>query len=515
MWSPMEKCWVPNCSNSKDRWYTKNFFPLPSSPRYREIWLALAGKRSAGLEEAIYFCQDHFDPNDVETYMDKFMYLKATATPYFNMPERICRTCMSKIIDGDTFCVLSSKVPCTTPLDIKSELLTCRPEPLQQVLSFCIPELNIPQDPLPLACYKCYHTVWLFYIFKLTCNAVEKNMLGKMTAASYGHVVVCRSCNTNSGTTFFHLKEETPLGKILKKMFLNSHPAGVVPLKVCLKCWNTLNRLQKFHDQCLLVEQKLQLYPAPNQPRHLPAPNESPISNIYIPPCPSGDNANYQPRQGNLRDIRRAVPPYQSTSRALPPPYQILDHAGPPACSTSASVIRFSGKLEEGTSLVESHPTLKDQLGANCQGTSSTLESAVGPSSPQSSSTSSSASEHQKMEVNEDGNKIDAKTIVQPPKHRLSLDEKLVLAELMLKHGAALKTEASSKAQFEAWVTIVREFLELGHERPLENIQRTWRCMKKRAELESRTVGPATRVDQLVMDYLRAPRSRYQTHHCR
>lgn len=52
------KCWVPNCEKSTNN--KKEMFNLPDNPKFREIWLALAGKAITSPREEIIFCSEHF-----------------------------------------------------------------------------------------------------------------------------------------------------------------------------------------------------------------------------------------------------------------------------------------------------------------------------------------------------------------------------------------------------------------------------------------------------------------------
>lgn len=53
------RCWVPHCNVSKDKNFTRNFFPLPKDHKYKETWLALTGKKLIS-EDEVYFCEIHF-----------------------------------------------------------------------------------------------------------------------------------------------------------------------------------------------------------------------------------------------------------------------------------------------------------------------------------------------------------------------------------------------------------------------------------------------------------------------
>ncbi|KAJ8982199.1 hypothetical protein NQ317_013501 [Molorchus minor] len=459
MWSPMEKCWVPNCLNSRDQGYSKNFFPLPKSERYKEIWLALAGKKSSGLEELIYYCQDHFDPLSLQTYSEKFIILDANATPFFNMPQRVCRTCMSVIVDGDIFCVLSANVPCTIPSEIKSELFTCRPEPLLQVLNFCIPELKLSLDPLPLTCYKCYYNIWLFYTFKVTCNSVEKNYLGHSGPSPYGKLMICRACPVTAGTSFFDLKEDSLLAKLLRKMFIQVQPTELVPLKVCLKCWNTLYQLEKFYMHCLEVETRMK-----RDTFHLQYDMSGPI------PTPSSSTATqtFKSPPNAVKVHRRSLHPYR--------PHEPSTSTSISVNTPSTSMMRFDGRNQNkhgfGDNTGEALPNtmILPTTQLNVPLNSSKVEKSTDNKSLNTAQNVDSVKikkETEVISISDDDAELRCTEFIDPwVKRTLNDTEKIALAELMLKYGLPFKTSTSPKIHFKAWVQIVREFIQLGHERP-------------------------------------------------
>lgn len=51
-------CWVPNCIKPSKR--ECKLFALPDNPKFKEMWLALAGKAITSQDEQICFCSEHF-----------------------------------------------------------------------------------------------------------------------------------------------------------------------------------------------------------------------------------------------------------------------------------------------------------------------------------------------------------------------------------------------------------------------------------------------------------------------
>ncbi|KAG5891112.1 hypothetical protein JTB14_028498 [Gonioctena quinquepunctata] len=249
-----KKCWVPTCANIAGRDNKKYSF-LPGNSQMRELWIAVSGKTTESIPaEDILFCEEHFPEEDI-------LKCKTSLVPCKNMPDRMCRTCMCIIPAENSFHVISSKFTSEMPPSIKDTLffwITSKPEPLQQIFSFCIPELKIPRDPIQIICNDCFHNIWLFFVFKITCIEVEKDLKGDMSWANYGKKVLCRSCIQTSGTNFIPLTAQSNMGNLLQKMFVNDcPPPEIVPLQVCLICFNVLEKLDHFYKNCLEVEEKM------------------------------------------------------------------------------------------------------------------------------------------------------------------------------------------------------------------------------------------------------------------
>nr|XP_023029403.1 uncharacterized protein LOC111517468 isoform X1 [Leptinotarsa decemlineata] len=261
------KCWVPTCRDSAAQGYTNKYYALPANLQTREFWIAVSGKSTGSFPpEDIVFCEKHFHPQDVVNIDNNCYINKKVLFPNRNMPDRMCRICMSIIPSDQSFHIISSRFPIEMPSSIKDNLsfyISSQPETLYHIFTLCMPGLKIPREPCPLLCDDCFHKIWLFFIFKITCMEVERDLKGDMSWENYGKKVLCRSCIQTSGTNFMTLSPQSSMGSLLKKMFESDCPSSeIVPLRVCLVCYNVLEKLDQFNKNCYEVEEKMRRHMA-------------------------------------------------------------------------------------------------------------------------------------------------------------------------------------------------------------------------------------------------------------
>ncbi|XP_028134302.1 uncharacterized protein LOC114329412 [Diabrotica virgifera virgifera] len=257
---PQTICWVPTCANQN--YSIKKFYPLPPiKSKMREIWLALATKSTKGVPtEKLFFCEDHFEATSDGgmTINDTVFTQNSKALiPNKNMPDRICRTCNTFIEHKEPFFIMSSTINSDIPSTMAEELdniITVNPEPLNHLFAFCFKEFVIPTDPIPVICEKCNYRIWLFFAYKKRAIEVEDFLSKDMTPEKYGAMVLCRAC-PDSCSNFIPLRKDSELGIVLQKMFVNNYSPDVVPLKVCLNCYNLLQKISEFYNNCINTEE--------------------------------------------------------------------------------------------------------------------------------------------------------------------------------------------------------------------------------------------------------------------
>ncbi|XP_018578273.1 uncharacterized protein LOC108916489 isoform X2 [Anoplophora glabripennis] len=440
------KCWVPHCNASKDLEPNRSFFPLPRDHKFKETWLALTGKKLIS-EEQVYFCNIHFRRSALEIVMGKVIGLKSRALPYYGMPQMICRTCMTTIASSALFCVVSGTIPSPVPPEYEINVIQCRPEPLYQILTFCIPNLSLEQNPPSLICIKCYQSVWQYFVFKLTCNSLQNRVRGNLSLEEYGKLVLCRGCPTTSGTRFFILQETEPMGQVFKNMFLTSYPTHIVPLKLCLKCWNLLFKLTQFNQQCLALDQIIQRCTEINQVQ------------LSLP------------RDNTTQSLQNLIETSPSTSK----------------CSSDLNTSSFN-KLSDvkTTQKVKSVEKLEEKYSGK-RDFSKVLE--VDPEMP-------------KLVPQVE---VESETKPKPATGRRknsTLEFKHFLAKLMLKHSISLKQDldpiSKAKADLEMWFNIMNEVHSYGYVYTLAYVQSLWNKIKSNARLAQKSMGPMTYLDYLV-----------------
>ncbi|XP_072392735.1 uncharacterized protein [Diabrotica undecimpunctata] len=177
--------------------------------------------------------------------------------PNKNMPDRICRTCNTFIDHKEPFFVVSSIIASDIPSSMVEELnniITVNPEPLNHLFTFCFKEFVIPSDPIPIICEKCNYRIWLFFAYKKRAIEVEDFLCKDMTPEKYGAMVLCRAC-PDSCSNFFPLRKDSELGIVLQTMFVNNYSPDVVPLRVCLNCYNLLQKISEFYKNCINTEE--------------------------------------------------------------------------------------------------------------------------------------------------------------------------------------------------------------------------------------------------------------------
>ncbi|CAG9834007.1 unnamed protein product [Diabrotica balteata] len=254
-------CWVPTCANQN--YSNKKFYPLPPiKSNLREIWLALATKSTKGVNtqtQQIFFCEDHFEISSDAMIINSIVYTPniKLMIPNKNMPDRICRTCNTFIDHKEPFFVVSSSIASDIPSSMVEELnniITVNPEPLNHLFTFCFKEFVIPSDPIPIICEKCNYRIWLFFAYKKRAIEVEDFLCKDMTPEKYGAMVLCRAC-PDSCSNFFPLRKDSELGIVLQKMFVSNYSPDVVPLRVCLNCYNLLQKISEFYKNCINTEE--------------------------------------------------------------------------------------------------------------------------------------------------------------------------------------------------------------------------------------------------------------------
>ncbi|CAH1118691.1 unnamed protein product [Phaedon cochleariae] len=259
--STKRRCWVPTCLNP-DLDPKKKFFTLPENAQAREVWLALSGKPIESISTEIFFCQDHFSTQDIIRMDENKQYQnRHKILPSNYMPDRMCGTCMSLIPPEQSFHIVSSKFPSEMPPVVKEILnfmVPSEPEPLHQIFTFCMKDLKLPRDPPPVACNECYINAWVYFVFKMTCIEVEKDLKADMSWENYGKKVLCRSCPQTMGTNFISLLSSPNMANLLRNMFIGDcPPPEIVPLQVCITCYNVLERIEIFSKNCLEADEKM------------------------------------------------------------------------------------------------------------------------------------------------------------------------------------------------------------------------------------------------------------------
>ncbi|VEN47084.1 unnamed protein product [Callosobruchus maculatus] len=168
------------------------------------------------------------------------------------MPQKRCRTCLAPI-QNKKYCVLSPNINSKMPASIEHLFGSTYSRPLIEVLQFCVPEMTIEMNPVPVCCYNCYNSMWIYYFFKQRCIYQEKTLM-EVYRGRYGNVVGCRACPSNDHKNVVLLNGNYELEILLTSMFGNDGPSTSIPLQLCPRCIPILKDIQEFTTICLRTQ---------------------------------------------------------------------------------------------------------------------------------------------------------------------------------------------------------------------------------------------------------------------